>query len=128
MKSFNVYINKFRSFSCNFRGISSHILSFVGFSVYLKKMIISLFNLPISCEFCYFTGSALKCWQCNSLKGGNCADDFDPSALSQTERNHFLQECPSTPLNLRKLNSTMQPVCRKLITLGELLIAFIVIG
>lgn len=67
----------------------------------------------------HFSGAALKCWACNSLEIGNCADEFDPEKLTDVERRHFLQDCLTVPLGIRKLNITTRPVCRKMITKSE---------
>lgn len=65
------------------------------------------------------SGTALKCYHCNSLDSGSCSDEFNPDKLTDSERRHFLQDCLTIPLNIRKLNITTRPVCRKMITKSE---------
>lgn len=91
-------------------------------------------QVPTVCLFCgvifhtfiylfTYIGNALKCWSCNS-NGTNskfCEDPFDPSIISDHQRQNSYFECGTPPglKNPYSHASVQKAVCMKLVRIGE---------
>ncbi|XP_031632799.1 uncharacterized protein LOC116346738 [Contarinia nasturtii] len=57
---------------------------------------------------------AIKCWNCASNEKEFCNDPFDPSSLTEADKNTFYVDCPLGQFNSTDTSSEQRAVCKKM--------------